>query len=100
MKRWQRTSAQEWREIVGGQHSSGLSVAGYCRQRRISEASFYAWKRRLRSSGTGFVEVKRANALMSGALEMILPGERRLVVRPGFDRDLLIELLRVLENLS
>ena len=39
-----------WRERVERQPSSGLSVLEYCRRERISTASFYAWKRRLRIS--------------------------------------------------
>ena len=39
-----------WRERVGRQPSSGLSVLEYCRREGISTASFYVWKRRLRIS--------------------------------------------------
>jgi hypothetical protein len=42
--------ASLWRERVEEQVRSGLSVAEYCRRGGFSAGSFYAWKRRLRSS--------------------------------------------------
>lgn len=45
-----RRDAQQWRALLAQQAVSGLSVAAFCRQQALSEASFYAWRRRLRSS--------------------------------------------------
>ena len=42
--------ASLWRGRVDGQLRSGLSVAEYCRREGFSAGSFYAWKRRLRTS--------------------------------------------------
>jgi hypothetical protein len=42
--------ASLWRMRVEGQVRSGLSVAEYCRREGFSAGSFYAWKRRLRTS--------------------------------------------------
>ena len=39
-----------WRERVERQRQSRLSVAEYCRSEGFSAGSFYAWKRRLRTS--------------------------------------------------
>jgi hypothetical protein len=36
--------------------------------------------------------------LKTSSLEVALPGERRIVVRPGFDAGTLAEVVRVLEN--
>jgi hypothetical protein len=36
-----------WREILGRQSASGLSVAAFCRQESVSAPSFYSWKRKL-----------------------------------------------------
>jgi transposase len=38
-----------WRDRVGRQGVSGLSVRQFCAQERIAPASFYAWRRRLKS---------------------------------------------------
>jgi len=42
--------AASWRKRVERQQRSGLSIQEYCRQEGVSTASFYAWKRRLRTS--------------------------------------------------
>ncbi len=47
----QRRSGQReafWREQVERYESSGLSVRRFCQESRLSEASFYAWRRTLR----------------------------------------------------
>jgi hypothetical protein len=97
--------AEQWHQIIEGQRSSGLTVAAYCRDRGVTEGSFYTWKRRLRSpaksnrsSAPEFVEVKPPSASAVGAIEICLHGERRLLVRGGFDPDLLMDLVRTLEG--
>lgn len=42
-----------WREILGRQAASGLSVRAFCRQEGIGEASFYYWRRAIRPAETG-----------------------------------------------
>jgi len=42
--------ASLWRERFEHQRRSWVSVAEYCRREGISTGSFYAWKRRLRTS--------------------------------------------------
>ena len=107
MNKSQLAGAEAWRPIIDGQRASGLTVAAYCRERGITEGAFYAWKRRLRSPARpnrspapAFVEVKPPKASAPGAIEICLHGERRLLVRRGFDRDLLIELVRALESVA
>jgi transposase-like protein len=104
MNKSQRRGPEEWRQIIGRQRPSGLTVAAYCRDLGIKDSAFYAWKRRLRSpaksnrsSAPVFVEVKPPKTLATGAIEICLPGERRLLVQRGFDKDLLIDLVRTLE---
>lgn len=104
MNKSHRLGAEGWRHIVDAQPASGLTVAAYCLQRGITEASFYTWKQRLRSpakpkrlSKPAFVEVTRPGADTAGVIEICLRGERRLLARRGFDRELLIELIHTLE---
>ena len=112
-----RRSAEHWERIVREQQVSGLSVAAFCRQARVPPASFYFWRkksrgdrrlpgvRRARARGGRFVEVKvsaessigPATRRETSGVELRLPGRRRVVVRPGFDRRTLIELLEALE---
>jgi hypothetical protein len=107
MTKSQRPGAEEWRQIIDGQRPSGLTVAAYCHDRGITQGSFYTWKRRLRSRAKpnrlpkpAFVEVKPSNLSPTGAIEICLPGERHLLVRRGFDHDLLIDLVRALEAVA
>jgi hypothetical protein len=107
MEKLYRPGSEEWRQIIGGQRTSGLTVAAYCRDREITEGSFYTWKRRLRSPATpdrlpkpAFVELTPPSTQALGAIEICLRGERHLLARRGFDRDLLIELVRALESIA
>ena len=107
MNKSHRPGAEFWRPIIDGQRPSGLTVARYCRDRGVTEGSFYTWKRRLRSPAkpkrlakTGFVEITPPNAQTARTIEICLRGERRLLVRRGFDRDLLIELGGALESVA
>lgn len=98
---------EEWRQIIDGQRPSGLTVAAYCLERGITQGSFFTWKRRLRSpakpnrlSKPAFVEVTPPRAGTAGTIEVCLRGERHLLARRGFDRELLIELIRTLESIA
>ena len=99
-------AAARWREIVWGHADSGLLVAAYCRRARVPQASFYAWRRRLRVAdsprrdGTSFAEVRVTPVAPpdAGTLEVRLPGGRGIVVRPGFDRQTLRDLVATLEQ--
>ena len=51
----QRTSGEReqfWRDLIGRQPSSGLSIASFCDQAGVSANSFFVWKSRLRSRAT------------------------------------------------
>jgi hypothetical protein len=36
-----------WRQLMGEQARSGLSIRAWCREREIGEANFYSWRREL-----------------------------------------------------
>lgn len=40
-------AAAKWRDLVDRWRRSGLSVAEFCRQQRISQPSFFTWRKRL-----------------------------------------------------
>jgi hypothetical protein len=95
---------------VQRQQSSGLGVAEFCRRHGVPASSLFAWKRRLgRQAGAGrdrtFVAVQPAEppaggrgALDGAAIELHLGAGRYLVLRRGFDAQVLWELLAVLEG--
>jgi transposase-like protein len=37
-----------WRDLIGRQPTSGLSIARFCKEAGVSANSFFVWKRRLR----------------------------------------------------
>lgn len=46
-----RLKRDVWRELVAEQERSGLSVAEFCRQKVLTENSFYRWRRQLADDG-------------------------------------------------
>lgn len=39
--------ATRWRERISRHRRSGLSIAEFCRRERLSQASFFAWRKRV-----------------------------------------------------
>jgi len=65
-----------WRQAVAQQERQGRSVREFCRERRLNEHSFYAWRKRVRSQPSvtfALVETNRPPALIEVSL---LTGER------------------------
>jgi hypothetical protein len=96
---------QKWRELVGRQRSSGLSVASFCARNGLAESSLYAWRRRVAAARV-FVEAEVADGPAGprpagvGMVEVRVRGGRRLRVRcDSFDRDLLLAVVAALEGL-
>jgi transposase-like protein len=109
MNKSQRRGPEEWRQIIDRQQTGGMTVARYCRDRGITECSFYNWKKRLRGalpsqpkhlSTPAFVEVTRSNPEKTDTIEILLRDRCRLRVGPGFDRQLLLDLIHTLEALA
>ena len=97
-----------WRDKVEQQKESGLSVAAYCRRERISEASYYYWKRRLaerkdkpdtesREGNGRFVAIDLPQTVRD-KLEVVLRNGRRVVVPDRFSENTLRLLVTILED--
>jgi transposase len=105
---------RHWLDLIRLWQQSNLSVRAFCRRHRLSEPSFYCWRRTLRQRGLigmepaddatktetpAFVQVTvDAGAAAPKSIELLLANGRRLRLRPGFDADMLRQLLRVLEE--
>jgi hypothetical protein len=120
MSKRSESALARWRGIIEQHEASGLPVARFCKERGVPESSFFAWRRRLRAAGPlpAFIEVRakaphadgdatrgvdaaRGTAESSSPpIELLLPGDRRLLVRGGFDRQLLADLVRTIEALE
>jgi transposase-like protein len=114
--------ADYWREVIREQEASGLSIAAFCRQRGVGQASFYNWRAKLRQQddpanrqAAKFVPIE-LSAMPSGQpamdhpattpataacddFEVLLGNGRSVRVPASFDPQTLRELLDVLEKL-
>ena len=105
----------KWARIIDQQHGSGLPVSVFCRQRSLPASTYYGWRRKLSvgQSGPGFVEAKMveegggdpkpaglAPEVNAGDVRIELAGNRRVIVTRGFDRQLLLEVICVLEEMA
>ena len=102
----QRRSGQReafWREQIQRYESSGLSVRRFCQEGRLSEASFYAWRRTLRlrareAQAAAFVPVVVAPPPpISSNFTVELRGGRKLHLPETMSMDRVVALLRGLE---
>lgn len=90
-----------WRTIIENQATSGVSIAGYCRDAQIKPSYFYTWRRRLReqqSSAGGFLELipgRLTNA--ASGIRIRMGGRLCIEVERGFDPS---TLRAVVETLS
>jgi hypothetical protein len=94
-------TADQWRELLAEHGRSGLTVKQFCHDRRITQWSFYAWRKRLRGEGTvrfALVErgrVRQETATAAG-LELVLATGERLRIGAGVDITMLRTVLEVL----
>jgi len=100
-----RDAAKErfWRQAVGAWRASGLGVRDFCGRRRLSEPSFYGWRRELaqrdrqaaRRPAAAFVPVQVVGAT-AAAIEIVRGDGPVVRVRPGFDAATLRQVLATL----
>lgn len=93
-----------WRDLIGRQQRSGLSIAAFCRDHGISQPSFFSWRKRLRlrsdTSPSPFVPVQidLSSPLAHPApIEIVLRSGACVRVSHGCDRQTLETVLAVLE---
>ena len=93
--------AEEWAERIAAQQRSGISVKQFCKERGVTEYSFYAWRKRLREQGpVRFALVERRGPRQElpaePALELVLASGERLRIGTGVDTATLRAVLSVL----
>jgi hypothetical protein len=108
-KRRRRDSGREvyWRAVLARFSASGLSVRGFCVHEKLSEPSFYHWRRvirerdgRRRGAATGFVPViVHDEARGAGGAEIVIEfgGGRRLRLPPALPIRQVAELVHAIE---
>ena len=104
-----RQSKEEfWRGLVRECATSGQSIRAFCAAHRVSEPTFYAWRRALgrpdsaRRQGaappdSAFLPVRLTGAIAS-RIEIALPSGHRIRLSGPVDRLALAEVLSVLRG--
>jgi hypothetical protein len=92
-----------WRRVLQQWRDSGLGIREFCRQHRHHESQFWFWKRRLGEhvdATPNFVPVTVVDAPIARSpfIDIRLISGHRLRVRPGCDRQLLADVVAVLEG--
>jgi hypothetical protein len=88
---------------LAAQKSSGLSIAGYCRQESICENSFFNWRRRFShcvsaASAVPFLKLPFA-APVTERLDLTLPNGAKISVPVSVDPVGLRKVVRILSPL-
>ena len=95
---------RKWEGLIEQQAKSGQSVVEFCRTRDVSDKVFYWWRkvlsdRKREAAKEAFIRVE-VDGRGGAAVEVELRGDRRVVLRPGFDEDTLRRAVSVLEGLG
>jgi len=74
---------EQWRRLMNEQEVSGKSVRTFCREKDVSEFSFYSWRRRLRTEQpVTFALVDTAGSAAPSIIELVLTSGDRFRI-PG-----------------
>ena len=97
------SKADGWADRIAAQQRSGMSIKQFCKQRGVTECSFYAWRKRLQETGPvrfALVErsARRQQRPAEAALELVLATGERLRIGAGVDITTLRTVLDVLRG--
>jgi hypothetical protein len=92
--------SEHWRDLIQQQIASGKSVHGFCSERRLTEQSFYYWRKRLNTEApVSFALVSADGPVEKGTpLELDLGSGQRLLIPPGVNAATLRTVLAVLRE--
>jgi hypothetical protein len=100
-----------WQRTIGEAARSGMSIRGFCRQRRLKESQFYWWQHRLKVGRQGrkiakpgaerraasFALVSEEAGTMPAGIELVLRDGRRLRISKGVEEETLRAVLAAME---
>lgn len=97
------STQQKWTDLIRQHEQSGAAVKDFCRDRRVSEPSFYSWRKRLSASEPVRFALVEAGASATNAraglpVELILVSGDRLRIPAGTDAPTLRTVLNVLRE--
>ncbi|OAI52715.1 hypothetical protein AYO44_16490 [Planctomycetaceae bacterium SCGC AG-212-F19] len=67
----------DWRELIERWKASGQSVAAFCAARRVSQATFYSWRKRLgdrRTTAKPPPTFAAVQVVLDPTADIVLPG--------------------------
>ncbi|MBM4144608.1 MAG: hypothetical protein FJ225_13620 [Lentisphaerae bacterium] len=105
---------ERWRKLIAEAARSGTSIREFCRQRRVTEPQFYAWRARLSGEVHGaarrralragkratFALVSDAPGALDAGLELVLADGRRVRISRGVDEATLRTVLAAVGTAS
>lgn len=93
-----------WRRAVRAQAASGLTVRAWCVRHRVEARAFYRWRSKLarrdaEKASMSFVPVRVSEDAPehAGPIEIVLSGGRVVRLRGPVDRQVLADVLAVME---
>jgi hypothetical protein len=95
------STQQKWTDLIRQHEQSGAAVKVFCRDRGVSEPSFYSWRKRLATNQPvrfALVESSGSAAKDHTPIELILASGDRLRITPGTDATTLRTVLNVLRE--
>ena len=95
------STRQKWTDLIRQQEQSGAKVKVFCRDRGVSEPSFYSWRKRLDTSQPvrfALVEASASERNEHAPMELILSSGDRLRILSGVDAGTLRTVLGVLRE--
>jgi transposase-like protein len=95
------STPQKWTDLIRQHEQSGAAVKVFCRDRGVSEPSFYSWRKRLATNQPvrfALVESSGSAAKDHAPMELILASGDRLRISPGTDATTLRTVLNVLRE--
>jgi transposase-like protein len=87
MSKAQQERREFWRQLIAQQEQNGVTVRAFCQKHRVSEYSFYQWRKRLAEQlpvKFALVETDRSTPAAAG-VEVILATGERLRIASGSD---------------
>ena len=100
---------KKWKNHIKQWESSGLSQAEYCRKYKLSDKSFYYWKRRLKSAGktisflqipdSAFQETIPDKIHLNNSLKILIHNGLQIEINDNFNPETLKKAVEVLRCL-
>jgi len=96
----------EWMERLGDYRASGLTMRAWCEERQVSFHKLRYWLRTTKrkesvpAATASFVPLTLSEAAATGASLVVRVGEARIELEPGFNAELLRDVVQALKGVA